>query len=152
MKKTFLVITTSLMVSACAHRPPPLDMDEILFETKIKQDGTKLFAFSIPLMHQRDGAKDGGRGSRAQGNEGGGRGNRGGQENRGGSSRKMSDNADRMAERLYASLDRKFDETSYCQSGYIEIDTHITEDRIHLLGECNETASEMDRLDFPNVN
>ena len=57
MNKTLLVITTSLIVSACAHRPPPLDMDEIFFETKIKQDGTKLFAFSIPLMQHRDSAK-----------------------------------------------------------------------------------------------
>ncbi|APD91682.1 hypothetical protein BM524_05175 [Alteromonas mediterranea] len=128
-------------------------MDEIFFETKIKQDGTKLFAFSIPLMKPREGAKDGGgRGGRGQGGEGGGRGGRGGrggQENRGSSSQKSSD---RMTEQLYASLDEKLDETGYCQTGYIEIDTHQTEDRLHLLGECNETASELDRLDFPNVN
>ena len=66
MNKTLLVITTSLIVSACAHRPPPLDMDEIFFETKIKQDGTKLFAFSIPLMQHRDSAKGGGKGGRGQ--------------------------------------------------------------------------------------
>jgi len=150
MNKTLLAITTSLIVSACAHRPPPLDMDEIFFETKIKQDGTKLFAFSIPLMKPREGAKGGGgRGGRGQGGGGGGRGGRGGQENRGSSSQKSSD---RMIEQLYASLDEKLDETGYCQTGYIEIDTHQTEDRLHLLGECNETASELDRLDFPNVN
>lgn len=145
MNKTLLVITTSLIVSACAHRPPPLDMDEIFFETQIKQDGTKLFAFSIPLMKPREGAKGGGRGGR-------GRGGRGGQENRGGSSQNSSDSSDRMTEQLYASLDEKLDETGYCQTGYIEIDTHQTEDRLHLLGECNETTSELDRLDFPNVN
>ncbi|MBT3133569.1 hypothetical protein KL866_00255 [Alteromonas sp. ALT199] len=128
-------------------------MDEIFFETKINQDGTKLFSFSIPLMKQRNGAKGGGgRGGRGQGGEGGGRGGRGGQENRGGSSQKSSDSSDRMTEQLYASLDEKLDETGYCQTGYIEIDTHQTEDRLHLLGECNETASELDRLDFPNVN
>ncbi|MFZ8201006.1 hypothetical protein ACO1HC_14880 [Alteromonas portus] len=152
MNKTLLVITTSLIVSACAHRPPPLDMDEIFFETKIKQDGTKLFAFSIPLMQQREGGKGGGRGGRGQGGEGGGRGGRGGQDSRGDSSQKSSDNSDRMAEQLYASLDKKLEETGYCQTGYIEIDTHQTEDRLHLLGECNETASELDRLDFPNIN
>ena len=150
MKKTLLVITTSLIVSACAHRPPRLDMDEIFFETQIKQDGTKLFAFSIPLMKPRESAKGGGRGGRGQG--GGGRGSRGGQESRGGSSQKSSDSSDRMTEQLYASLDEKLDETGYCQTGYIEIDTHQTEDRLHLLGECNETASDLDRLDFPNVN
>lgn len=153
MKKTLLAISTSLIVSACAHRPPPFDMDEIFFETKINQDGTKLFSFSIPLMKQRNSAKGGGgRGGRGQGGEGGGRGGRGGQENRGGSSQKSSDSSDRMTEQLYASLDEKLDETGYCQTGYIEIDTHQTEDRLHLLGECNETASELDRLDFPNVN
>ncbi|MDW5283488.1 hypothetical protein R6Y90_00705 [Alteromonas macleodii] len=82
MNKTLLVITTSLIVSACAHRPPPLDMDEIFFETKIKQDGTKLFAFSIPLMQHRDGAKGGGKGGRGQGGERNGRGGRQGQESR----------------------------------------------------------------------
>ena len=153
MNKTLLVITTSLIVSACAHRPPPLDMDEIFFETKIKQDGTKLFAFSIPLMKPREGARGGDRAGRGQGVEGGGgRGGRGGQENRGGSSQNSSDSGDRMTEQLYASLDEKLDETGYCQTGFIEIDTHQTEDRLHLLGECNETASELDRLDFPNVN
>ena len=153
MKKTLLIITTSLIVSACAHRPPPLDMDEIFFETQIKQDGTKLFAFSIPLMKPREGAKGGGgRGGRGQGGDGGGRGGRGGQESRGGSSQKSFDRSDRMTEQLYASLDEKLDETGYCQTGYIEIDTHQTEDRLHLLGECNETASELDKIEFPNVN
>ena len=150
MNKTLLVITTSLIVSACAHRPPPLDMDEIFFETKIKQDGTKLFAFSIPLMKPREGG--GGRGGRGQGGDGGGRGGRGGQESRGGSSQKSSDSSDRMTEQLYASLDEKLDETGYCQTGYIEIDTHQTEDRLHLLGECNETASDNDVLNFTSKN
>lgn len=147
MKKTVLVITTSLIVSACAHRPPPLDKDEIYFETKIKQDGTKLFAFSIPSMKQPDSGKGGGgRGSRSQ--EGGGRGGRSGQKALEGASEQSSDSSDRMAKQLYASLDKKLDETGYCQTGFIEIDTHQTEDRLHLLGECNETASDLDRLDF----
>ena len=152
MNKTLLAITTSLIVSACAHRPPPLDMDEIFFETKINQDGTKLFAFSIPLMQHRDGAKGGGKGGHGQGGERSGRGGRQGQESREGSSQRVSDSSDRMTEQLYASLDEKLDATGYCQTGFIEIDTHQTEDRLHLLGECNETASELDRLDFPNVN
>lgn len=152
MNKTLLVITTSLIVSACAHRPPSLDKDEIYFETKIKQDGTKLFAFSIPSMKQPDGGKgggakgSGGRGSRSQ--EGGGRGGRTGQKDRGGEAEQSSDNSDRMTKQLYVSLDEKLDETGYCQTGFIEIDTHQTEDRLHLLGECNETASDLDRLDF----
>lgn len=148
MKKTVLVITTSLILSACAHRPPPLDKDEIYFETKIKQDGTKLFAFSIPSMKHSDGGKGGsGRGSRSQ--EGGGRGSRTEQKDRGGAAEPSSDNGDRMEKQLYASLDEKLDETGYCQTGFIEIDTHQTEDRLHLLGECNETASDLDTLDFP---
>ena len=153
MKRTVLVITTSLIVSACAHRPPPLDKDEIYFETKIKQDGTKLFAVSIPSMKQPDGGKgggvkgSGGRGSRSQ--EGGGRGGRSGQKDREGASEPSSDSSDRMAKQLYVSLDEKLDETGYCQTGFIEIDTHQTEYRLHLLGECNETASDLDRLDFP---
>ena len=49
-----------------------------------------------------------------------------------------------MTEQLYTSLDEKLDETGYCQTGFLEIDTHQTEDR-HLLGECNETASELDK-------
>jgi len=153
MKRTVLVVTTSLVVSACAHRPPSLDKDEIYLETKIMQDGTKLFAFSIPSMKQPDSGKgggakgSGGRGSRSQ--EGGGRGGRSGQKDREGASEQSSDNSDRMAKQLYASLDEKLDETGYCQTGFIEIDTHQTEDRLHLLGECNETASDPDRLDFP---
>lgn len=140
------------MVSACAHRPPPLDMDEIFFETKINQDGTKLFAFSIPLMQHHDGAKEGGKGGRGQGGERSGRGGRGGQGNREGLSQISSDSSDRMTEQLHAFLDEKLDETGYCQTGFLDIDTHQTEDRLHLLGECNETASELDKIEFPNVN
>ena len=152
MKRTVLVVTTSLVVSACAHRPPPLDKDEIYFETKIKQDGTKLFAFSIPSMKQPGGGKGvgakGGRGRGSRSQEGGGRGGRSGQKDREGASEQSSDNSDRMAKQLYVSLDEKLDQTGYCQTGFIEIDTHQTEDRLHLLGECNETASDLDRLDF----
>lgn len=152
MNKTLLLITTSLIVSACAHRPPPLDMNEIFFETKIRQDGTKLFAFSIPLMQHRDGAKGGDKGGRGQGGERSGRGGRQGQESREGSSQRASDSSDRMTEQLYTSLDEKLDETGYCQTGFLEIDTHQTEGRLHLLGECNETASELDKIEFPNVH
>ena len=53
-------------------------------------------------------------------------------------------------EAFYDTLREKLFETQYCRNGYIEIDTHETEGRYHLLGECQESASEEDKLKFAN--
>ncbi|BFT31952.1 hypothetical protein D210916BOD24_31280 [Alteromonas sp. D210916BOD_24] len=146
MKKTILVVTTSLFISACAHKPAPLDMEEVFFETKINQDGTKLFAFSLPLLRHREGNRDDtrkgegmpGQGERKENNVGA-------MPGRGAGTPPHNRN-----KYFYAALDKKLEQTAYCRTGYIEIDTHQTEDRLHLLGECKETATELDEMAFPN--
>ena len=143
---TAMAVTT--LISGCASKPPMPEIGETFFETKINPDGTKLFAFSISTP------KPEGRG--AGGRKGGGGGGRG--ESRGprpdgeeGQSHGGSNNRqEQQMDMLYKALDEKLAETRYCRDGYIEIDTHETEDRVHILGECNDAANELDRLDFPN--
>lgn len=52
--------------------------------------------------------------------------------------------------KLYEHLEAKLSETGYCREGYTEIDTYQTESRLNLIGECNETATEQDRVFFVN--
>lgn len=145
MKTAIPFFIASTILAGCAAKPDHhQDNSEIFFETKINTDGTKLFAFSIGMDKGRNSDKAKGKGQRPGGNgERPPRGERG-----------QSDNAqvsEKQMDMFYQLLADKLDETQYCREGYIEIDTHETEDRHHLLGECNDSASEMDRLEFPNV-
>ena len=143
----FLVATTVL--AGCAGKPDHRDKGEVFFETKINPDGTKLFAFSIGMPSRGD--RDEGHGPRpSRGGNGGGRGGRDGGGDVGGEARGGNDRDAERMEAFYDTLSEKLFETQYCRNGYIEIDTHETEGRYHLLGECQESASEEDKLKFAN--
>ncbi|WP_231518105.1 hypothetical protein [Alteromonas stellipolaris] len=143
----FLVATAVL--AGCAGKPDHRDQGEVFFETKINPDGTKLFAFSIGMPSR--GNREAGNGQRpSRGGEGGGRGGRSGGQNGGGETRGGNDRDAERMEAFYDTLREKLFETQYCRNGYIEIDTHETEGRYHLLGECQESASEEDKLKFAN--
>lgn len=143
----FPALAASSLLAGCASKPPMPEMGETFFETKINSDGTKLFAFSIDMGKPEEGKEKGGRG----GKRGRGPEQRGMSGRQGGDGGTMGeDRTARKTEALYAALEDTLAENHYCREGYIEIDTHETEGRMHLLGECKDTANELDRLDFPN--
>lgn len=145
MKNTIAITFTVLAISACAHRPPLPSIDEVFFETKINQDGTKLFAFSIPLRNKMNDQAGNTSGNAAPPSREPPRSGRSL-----GSSGRKSGAASASNEQLYTMLDEQLLSAHYCREGYMEIDTHQTEDRLHLLGECNDTATDEDRINFPN--
>lgn len=143
----FPALATSALLAGCATKPSMPEMGETFFETKINADGTKLFAFSMDMG--RPDADGGNKERKGRGDRG--RGQRGARGQ--GNAQSGADNEDRLAKqqsKLYAALDETLAENHYCREGYIEIDTHQTEGRVHLLGECKDAANELDRLDFPN--
>ena len=137
-----LVIATSIL-AGCASKPDYHDSGDVFFETKINNDGTKLFAFSVGMSEGRDskGPQEKGRGQRPPG----------GGKDRGDRSNAKNEHSEQKMEEFYQLLEQKLDETQYCHSGYIEIDTHETQGRFHLLGECQESASQEDITRFPNL-
>jgi len=139
-----LVIATSIL-AGCASKPDYYDTGDVFFETKINQDGTKLFAFSVGMDN---GGKE--KGAKGKGQERGQRPPPGGKE-RGERSNAGNDRLEQQMDEFYQLLDQKLAETEYCHSGYIEIDTHETQGRFHLLGECQESASQSDIEKFPNA-
>lgn len=138
LKMLFTAISTTLIVTSCASQPeePPVAPD--WFSTNISVQGNKQFSFSIGIIV---GDKDKHRSIKLNGGPMPEMGNTP-PEGKG----PMQNNSSMLHERLEA----KLAETGYCREGYTEIDTYQTDNRMNLIGECKETATEQDRVFFVN--
>lgn len=141
MKQTYILcqsIVALALLGACVSKPPVIEEHD-LFITHIKPNGSKLFSFSI-VIHPNH-AQSHARGQRSDG--------------MGPPQGKLSaDKAHNSAQDnfalLHERLDGKLFKTNYCRNGYIEVDTYESEQRAHLLGECNESATQQDIETFAN--
>ena len=131
-------ISSTLIVTSCASQPEPPVTPPDFFHTNISVEGAKRFSFSIAVM-----AGNKGKDSRVKLN--------------GGPMPQMGKTPPDgkgphtdPTSKLYEHLEAKLSETGYCREGYTEIDTYQTEGRLNLIGECNETATEQDRVFFVN--
>ncbi|MBV7316596.1 hypothetical protein KU855_13160 [Shewanella sp. NIFS-20-20] len=103
--------------------------------TRIGQDGTKLFTYSLRLTDPVIG-----------------------DENRRPTSRKEAlrmeresrDLRDLIAEQTELGLEKTLEMSGYCRQGYIELSRLIASDRGEIRGECNEAATAEDRQKFTN--
>ncbi len=131
-------ISSTLIVTSCASKPetPPASPDA--FHTNISVEGAKRFSFSIDLLIGNKGK----------------RGNvtiNGGPIPDLGNAPPDSHGPQPAPEDiLYDHLQAKLAETGYCREGYTEIDTYQTDTRMNLIGECNESATDQDRVFFVN--
>lgn len=144
MKPFTVTSVIALTLAGCAHSPPPLAQEDIFFDTKIESDNSKVFSISIPLPSKNRGDKPSGQGRGKRGDRD--RGSMGGEMR----AKQAGGNEEKVYQKLLDALNEKLAETGYCTTGYMEVDTHQSDTRFHLLGECNESASEQDRLQFPN--
>lgn len=115
------------------------------FSTYITSDGSKRFVFSQEMAggHGRQGGPGGG-----MGGPGGGRG--GPQGGAGGGGKRGGDDSEQSVD-ISDQVNQKLLDTGYCRSGYMELDNARAGRFQRLTGECNETATEADRKQFPNV-
>ena len=156
-KNCFLVFILSLFLTACASKQwKPSEVDEV-FVTDIKPGGLKIFDYSLTNTTAQAGGggrrggsgkntgKHGGRGGGAGGGMGGGK--SGGHGGMGGG---RSDNGSGMKQYFTDMLESKLKKSGYCRQGYIELDSYFGRGQLQMRGECEEGATEEDRIKFVN--
>lgn len=145
-KNYFLVFI--LFLTACASNQwKPSEVDEI-FVTDIKPGGLKIFNYSLTkTMPQANGGGKRG-GGRGAGMHGGGRGGKGG--GHGDMGGRKPDNESSMKQYFNDMLKLKLEKSGYCREGYIELDSYSGRGRLQVRGECEEGATEEDRIKFVN--
>ncbi|MEM7018897.1 MAG: hypothetical protein AAF512_16345 [Pseudomonadota bacterium] len=156
MKKlAALTVIIIVFLAGCSSKPER-GRPEMLenFSTKIEQDGTKLFAFSVQTTRAGGEKRRSGGGGRGGMGGGLGRGGgRGGGAGRGGMSQEAREAArqERMIQmeaRFESKLSDKMVETGYCKDGYIEVDRNIGRGFMILNGKCRDSATEDDKKKF----
>ena len=153
----------TLLVSACSSSQKNLEIDDYL-ATNIRSDGSKEFYYTATIVNEKVSKK--GRGNKnvsggmrvkggssrnttgsaglTVGNSTGG-GHQGGNRGRGGS--RPGSPAD---EKLSEQLKKKLLASGFCRDGWMENERYIQPPNASVRGECNETANDRDRQNFPN--
>ena len=145
-KNYFFVLVLSL--TACASNPwESSEVDEV-FVTDIKPGGLKIFNYSLTRTepHASDGSKRGGNGKGAGKHKG--RGGKGG--DHGGMGGGKYDDGSSMKQYFNEMLEAKLKSSGYCREGYIELDSYLGRGELQIRGECEEGATEEDRVKFVN--
>ena len=150
-KNYFLVLILSLFLTACASNQwEPSEVNE-LFVTDIKPGGLKIFNYSLTKTTPQasgDGKPDGsGKGAGKHGGRGMGGGKSGGHGSMGGG---KPDNESDMKQYFNDMLESKLKKSGYCREGYIELDSYFGRGQLQIRGECQEGATEEDRIKFVN--
>jgi hypothetical protein len=146
-------------VSACSNSQKNPEFEEYL-ATHIRNDGSKEFYYTVTLTKSEDS-------KRRRGNKNVG----GGVRVSGGSSSNTRANAGvtvggsangrpgghaaqgslRGSEKMTGQLDKKLLASGYCRDGWMETERQVQHPYGSIRGECNETASDTDRENFPNT-
>ena len=149
-KNEIVVLLVSLLLLACAsdQKIQP-EIKEILV-TKIKENGIKLFSYSVTMSSLQKGmdgrgagrGMPGGMGGDMQGKNGAGRPDR---------ESMMKRMKEKKKEKINRKLDYKLAETGYCREGYIELDSYVGRGQSQIKRECKESATDSDRKRFANA-
>ncbi len=146
-KNYFLVL--SLFLTACASNQwKSSEVDEV-FITDIKPGGLKIFTYSLTRVTPQTGGGGGGERGGSNGKGSGKHSGRGGKgSGHGGMGRGKS--VDESGIKLYFNemLESKLKKSGYCRDGYIELDSFYGRGQLNIRGECEEGATEEDRIKF----
>ncbi len=154
MKKSYikLILSLSLFLTACASNQwEPSEVDEV-FVTDIKSSGLKIFNYSLTKTTPQAGGGSGkgigkhGGGGKGTGKHGGGKKSGG----YGGGGGGKSANESGMKPYFNEMLESKLKKSGYCREGYIELNSYFGRGQLQLRGECEEAATEEDRIKFVN--
>jgi len=138
-----------LTLTACSSKEKP--RLEEFFRTEIREDGSKMFAFSLILARDTDGERQKNTTSpqpvKREGRRGkGGRGQ--GTNPKLNSDNTASKGQEKLAELFQQRLDIRLETSRYCREGYMELEKSFVGAIYTLRGECNESATEQDRKHF----
>ena len=145
-KNYFLVLLLSL--TACASNQWESSEVEEGFVTDIKTSGLKIFNYSLTrATPQASGRSANNKGSGKHAGRGGMGGKGGGYGGMGGGK-----SADESSMKPYFNdmLESKLKKSGYCREGYIELDSYFGRGQLQMRGECEEGATEEDRIKFVN--
>jgi len=140
------ILTVAFSVTflfSCASNKHERRKSAPIFVTNITDNGSKLFSFSVSR-----GTNNGGEGAYKGGHGGGkGGGSRNSDSNQGGNSEEM---VKKLQVAMFQKLEEKLLVTEFCREGYFELDSYFTRGASQIRGECNESATEVDRNKFIN--
>lgn len=161
-KSMTITAVLMLLVSACSSSPKTQDFEDYL-ATNIRSDGSKEFYYTVTMTNNQNSQKGRGGnnvsgGARVSGGSssntragagisvgGSGSSQRGGKG--GGKQRQASTVRD---DRMTEQLEKKLSATGFCREGFMETERHYQRPNASIRGECNETATDKDRQNFPN--
>ena len=151
-KHYFLVLILSLFLTACANNQwKSSEVDEV-FVTDIKSSGLKIFSYSLTkTAAQTSGSGERGGSGKGSGKHGG-RGGKGGGKSNGHGSMGSGKSTYESGMKPYFNemLESKLKKSGYCREGYIELGSYFGRGQLQIRGECEEGATEEDRIKFVN--
>jgi hypothetical protein len=160
--KMIKIAVLVLLLGACSSSQKNQTFEDYL-ATNIRSDGSKEFQYTVTLSNGQSskkgtGSKNVSGGSRVNGGSssntragaainvgGSGKGQRG---NKGGG--KGSQAGAARDERMTEQLEKKLKAGGFCREGWMEQERHYLPPNASIRGECNETATDKDRQNFPN--
>ena len=144
--KVVALLMPLLMLACASNQKRQQDIQEI-FVTDIKENGLKLFSYSVSMSLPQKEINGKGMGHKGDGGMGGG--NRGGRKGTGRTDRESM--TSRNKEKINEKLDSKLVETGYCREGYIVLNSYVGKGKSQIRGECKEGATDSDRKKFANA-
>ena len=146
--KIAVLLLPLLMLACTSPQKKQSEIEEILV-TDIKENGLKLFSYSVTMSSSQKGTNGREMGRKGAKGQGGGNGKgkgMGSGKNSSGSDSKLNQQKERINERLNS----KLLETGYCREGHIEINSYLGGGLYQIRGECEEGATDVDRKKFVN--
>ncbi|XQW84606.1 hypothetical protein ACOYR1_15925 [Thalassotalea piscium] len=140
--KTLIILFTFVFLSGCASQKK-LNLREEL-NTEIKADGSKIFEFSVFLLHEkqsRPGKKD----RKDKNNDP----QRRGEKPRG--AQRDNSNSDELSEYFDKRLSNLPIISLFCREQYFVLDRLNAKDEITVRAECHDSASEDDYVRFKSA-
>lgn len=154
MKPIYVIPLISILALAgCAHQQPQPPKTQEYFSTLIKPDGTKQFSYTLTMEmpeQDSDGRPHGGRGGHGGHGDGPSGDHKGGGHKNGDHRPKDDLIDDQFAHAFDDALNSKLNTTGFCRTGFHQLGSQSRRGAILIKGECNETASDADRENFPN--
>jgi len=162
--KILLISSLTLLVTACSSSQKTPEFEDYL-ATNIRSDGSKEFYYTVTMTNpgstkRGKGNKNvtggmrvsGGSSSNTYGSGGvtvggaSGGGHRGGQGGRAGGQPGVN-----QSEKLSEQLEKKLLAIGFCRYGWMENERYVQPPNASIRGECNESATDRDRENFPNT-
>jgi len=164
-KKILLISSLTLLVTACSSSQKTPEFEDYL-ATNIRSDGSKEFYYTVTMTNpgstkSAKGGKNVSGGMRVSGGSasnthgsggitiggGSGGGHRGGQGGRGGGQQPSINQSEKLSEQL----EKKLLASGFCRDGWMENERYVQLPNASIRGECNESATDRDRENFPNT-